>query len=272
MDSDKETLWNFIFNFLINHIWTYRSFLLIIIIGAMVNNLEHSADLYMKISTKVTELQAYAVVIIFDLIVIALIAVGDSKAFLFAISIFLINELAWDGVNIFYQIVRKASDIEYSIDEPTKVYLTLIERGVTMLIYGSTFAFTVHHFSLLFKQQISKHTKLNRLLADLRNRLAEASATSDDLSRRQAESLEALAELAKKNDEYQQNEKEKLQQLENLRQQVKNLSAKNEELNNYRLAIEQELTCICGQRFDTLSQKFGHQRKCKDHKIAKDST
>ena len=45
-------------------------------VGAMVNNLEHSGDLYMKISSKVDQTQAYSVVIILDLIVITLIGVA----------------------------------------------------------------------------------------------------------------------------------------------------------------------------------------------------
>ncbi|TRX46323.1 hypothetical protein FNH22_31070 [Fulvivirga sp. M361] len=186
-------------SFFAQHIWTYRSFLLIIIIGAMVNNLDHSAELYMKISDRVSQVQAYSVVIIFDLIVIALIWVGDPKALLFAITVFFIDELAWDGVKVFYQIVRKGQDITYQMDQSVQEYLTLIEKGITMLIYGGTFAFTVHHFSHLFKKQLTKRAKLNSLIMKLRISLAE-------------------------------------------------------------------LTCICGERFENISSKFGHQRKCKSHK------
>ena len=85
MNGDKERAYkNGITNFFLKHIWTYGTFLLIIIIGAIVNDLEHSADLCMKISSKVDQTQAYPVVIIFDLIVITLMGVtyvNDSQLF-----------------------------------------------------------------------------------------------------------------------------------------------------------------------------------------------
>ncbi|MEM9337283.1 MAG: hypothetical protein AAGA66_01030, partial [Bacteroidota bacterium] len=215
--------------FFIEHVWTYRTFLLIIIIGAMVNNLEHSADLYMKISSKVSTAQAYSVVIIFDLIVIALIGVGDSKALIFAVSVFFINELAWDGINVFYQIYKKSGDIDYTPDKFTVEYLSLIEKGVVMLIYGGTFAFTVHYFSCLFKIQTAKRSKLSRIVAELRNRLAERSATNIDLSSRLAEDEKRLAELELIAKESEQKASEKGQLVHSLEQHTTNLTAEVEE-------------------------------------------
>lgn len=104
----------------------------------MINNLDHSAELYMKISERVNTTQAYSVVIIFDLIVIALIGVGDSKALLFTISVFLKNELAWDGIKVFYQIWMKAQDIEYTMSESTEQYLTPAVRSLPQVDFELT--------------------------------------------------------------------------------------------------------------------------------------
>ena len=272
MNGEKQSLYTDVKNnFFQTHIWNYRTFLLVIILGAMVNNLEHSADLYMKISSKMNELQAYSVVIIFDLIVIALIGVGDSKALIFAISVFFINELSWDGVTVFYQVYKKAWDVNYTIDKSTQEYLKLIEKGLTMFIYGSTFAFTVHHFSYMYKAQLIKRSKFNGLvstlrktLADLSTRLAESDSLLAEKEKALAENLKSVADMESKlsaaNEELTANQ-----------QQARKIQDELEELRNFKTRIDEELTCVCGVKFETMGAVHGHKTKCIVHKASKNN-
>ncbi|MDW3195485.1 MAG: hypothetical protein R8G66_24120 [Cytophagales bacterium] len=251
-------------------VFNFRTFLMLIVSGAMINNLDHSAHLYMKISTSVSLYHAYSVVIIFDLIVFALIWIGDSKAVIFAISIFFINELAWDGVVVFYELFYRFSNPEQQIDPHTRNYLELITKAVTMLIYGGTFAFTVHHFSELFKAQIMKRSRFNKLVNDLRiyiNKLrSELTQYQTQLKSHQEKELE----LTGNNDEL--NKKlssceEKLTRQEQLNTEQQD---ELENLRNFKEQAEKELICICGKSFKDMSSKFGHQRKCKVYKASQE--
>ena len=256
-------------NFFVRYVWNYRSFLLIIIVGAMVNNLEHSADLYMKISSKVSEVQAYSVVIIFDLIVIALIGVGDTKALIFAISVFFINELSWDGVTVFYQVYKKTWDVNYTIDKSTKEYLILIEKGLTMLIYGSTFAFTVHHFSYLYKAQLIKKSKFNGLVSTLRKSLADLSSRLAESDTRLAEKEKVLAESLKSVADKELKMSAANEELKANQQQLREIHAEVEKLRSFKARIDEELTCVCGVKFETMGAVHGHKTKCKVYHASK---
>ncbi|MFY0689172.1 MAG: hypothetical protein JXQ90_18525 [Cyclobacteriaceae bacterium] len=232
----------------------------------MINNLEHSADLYKKISEDVNDYQAYSVVIIFDLIIVALIAIGDSKAIIFAFSVFLINQLAWDGLIVFYSIFKGAT---YHLTSATKSYLELIQRGVTMLIYGGTFAFTVHHFSYLFKQQLLRQKKLNKIVMKLRSALAELSAENAKLS---ADNRSMKSKLAVQVGIASEGELKLIAAEKELSERyadIKNMSAELEELRSFKSAKLAELTCICGKEFDDIGAMFGHQRKCEVYKASK---
>jgi len=247
-------------------IWNYRNFLLLIIVGAMINNLDHSAELYMKISERVSVTQAYSVVIIFDLIVIALIGVGDSKALLFAISVFFINELAWDGVKVFYQIWMKAKDVNYVISDAVSEYLTLIEKAITMLIYGGTFAFTVHHFSYLFKKQLAKKSKFNSLLMEFRTNAADINATNNELSSSLSDSTARLKTREQELAVLEQSRAALEQRLSAAHQQIKKQSTELEGLRKFKSVKLAELTCTCGKEFNDIGAKFGHQRRCDIYK------
>lgn len=247
-------------------VFNYRTFLMLIITGAMINNLDHSAHLYMKISSAVSIYHAYSVVIIFDLIVIALIWIGDAKALIFAISIFLINQLAWDGVTVFYELFFRFSNPEKQINEHTRTYLELITKAVTMLIYGGTFAFTVHHFSELFKTQIMKRSRFNELLNRLRN---QVNGLNEDLSKQQLRWDKSNRKYSDLESQYHDCLK-KLEgnghELTTKKQLISELKSELEELREYKKLREKELICVCGKKFDTISSKLGHQRTCKVYK------
>lgn len=252
----------------VTKVFNYRTFLLLIITGAMINNLDHSAHLYMKISSSVSLYHAYSVVIIFDLIVIALIWIGDAKALIFAISIFMINQLAWDGTIVFYELFFRFSNPEKQIDNYTKSYLDLITKATTMLIYGGTFVFTVHHFSKLFKSQIMKRSRFNGLLNNLRHQINEQVITVSNCQQLLEETNRAYTELESQHHELVEKLSTRDHEFSIKEQLIVELRSESEELRVFKEKTEKDLVCVCGKKFDSISSKLGHQRKCEIYKSA----
>ena len=104
------------------------------------------------------------------------------------------------------------------------------------------------------------------IVADLRKRLADMKTVQEELSRSVADASAEAKQHQLMAEDAEQNLSAAQKQLENLQADHEKLVAEKEELQAYKSAMEQQLTCSCGKKFDTLSQLFGHQRKCSVHR------
>jgi hypothetical protein len=149
-----------------------NKFLLLVVILAMLNNLEHSAYVYHSISKHtfgipwLDWLQAGLVVVIIDLAVIAFVVNGRHKeAGIYSIAIFLINLIYSDGINMFFL-------------QPI-VPGTLINHGSAKIIYALMFTYSIYIFSKMYFERLEneKEEAANQLrIAALEQQLIEAEA------------------------------------------------------------------------------------------------
>lgn len=168
-----------------NNFFRKPIFLLIIIALTMFNNLEHGAELYYRITEPIypeswlpyIHLQAYFVIIVIDLAVIAFIVNGktkDSKAFAFLL--FIINLIFWD--------VLTGISTTHIADVP-KISLLLAK-----IFFSAAFSYLIHKMSSLYFERVVGYSSLEHLkavheqtLADQKQQIAEMEQAKADLVR-----------------------------------------------------------------------------------------
>jgi hypothetical protein len=273
-----------------------NKFLLLVVVLAMLNNLEHSAYVYHSISKHtfgipwLDWLQAGLVVVIIDLAVIAFVVNGRHKeAGIYSIAIFLINLIYSDGINMFFL-------------QPI-VPGTLINHGSAKIIYALMFTYSIYIFSKMYferleneKEEVASQLKI----AALEQQLMEAEAalaTQQQESQLQFSKLKAaeaaleqersshattlqhnVAAAASLSAEYLQLEQrlaaaeqltaKQAAELEQVAMIYLQLAEKEKELGQVQAALQKyldKLTCACGFIAESGHALSGHKKSC--HKL-----
>lgn len=142
--------------------WIYsRSFALLCMVLVMLNNLEASAFVYLRISHNPLPYEwmnvalAILVVLIIDLSIISFI-VHDRKAEagIFAFAVFMLNILYYDGLSLF-----SANAVAIS----------------AQLIYSGMFAYSIHAFSKLWSSKLEVDTEVDNTSLLLEQQVTELS-------------------------------------------------------------------------------------------------
>lgn len=132
----------------------FKFFMLLIIVLTMYNNLEHSANIYYHLIQHngygpfYNHIQAYLVVIVIDLSVIAFIVrAKNTESKVFAWLLFLINMLFFDVSGTTYKLLTHPD---------TSHKLELLNELTGQLVFSGIFSFTIHRFSKLYYNEYSQ--------------------------------------------------------------------------------------------------------------------
>lgn len=168
----------------------YKIFLFIILVLTMYNNLDHSAHVYHDVAMPTSDqgaygwLQAYLVVIVIDLSVIAFIIAGRHKeSAIFAWILFFINLIFFDVLKAVYQ--------SYIAQNPEEK-IELFRRILAKVFFSGIFSYFIHRFSVLFyehRNEASFVLQLENVREDLKKRDREISELQQTITS-QAEQLE----------------------------------------------------------------------------------
>jgi hypothetical protein len=172
-----------------------NKFLLLVVTLAMLNNLEHSANVYYSISKHTFGIEwldwthAALVVLIIDLAIIAFVVNGRHlEAGLYGVAICIINLVYSDGINMFFM-------------EPLAMG-EKINQGVAKVIYSIMFTYSIYIFSKMYFEKQQKSTayadamhKVSSLQAELMQVRAEG---KQEVSSLKAELALAYAESEQK--------------------------------------------------------------------------
>jgi hypothetical protein len=208
-----------------------NKFLLLVVVLAMLNNLEHSANVYYSISKHTFGIEwldwthAALVVLIIDLAIIAFVVNGRHlEAGLYGVAICIINLVYSDGINMFFM---------EPLPEGEK-----INQGVAKVIYSIMFTYSIYIFSKMYFEKQQKSTAY----ADAMHKVSSLQA---ELMQVRAEGKQHVSSLQAQLDEVYTESMQKQRRLDAIMEKVKELKqthqAKEEKLAKSLLQQDEEL-------------------------------
>jgi hypothetical protein len=218
-----------------------KSFILIIVMVTMLNNLAHNANVYYDLVAgikKFTEvdltslLHAYAVVVVMDISILAFITNKEDKAaIVFAWILFIVNMIYWEAIKDLYK---------FDINDPKKVSVLL-----SKLIWSGVFSYAIHKFSTLYVKMMNEE-------AGEISGASELEVLKNENSSLKLAYTEAVAA-----------QKLSAADLEKSEANLQLVAAHIKDYEALKLQLEAENTCEhCGEIFKNRFAKNGHQNKC----------
>lgn len=196
-----------------------ENFILLVVVLAMLSNIEHAASVYHSLSHSIFQtslanwVYASIVVLIIDLAVLVLVINGRHvTAGCYALGMFFINVVYYGGMNEL-QVVELATGNQ-------------INRVVSIVIYSVMFTYSIYTFSRMYLERISKaqqqdesEQKISSLTAQVSNLNAQLEQLISKYN----------AELSKKEVEWEQVISRKQAEISKLDALVEQLNARNKQ-------------------------------------------
>ena len=247
-----------LFNYKIPSIRSFKAFIVFIIVLSMANNIEHGAKLYLFLSDQEKNWIAYSVVIVVDLTVIAFVLKGKEKeSRWFAWGLFVVNLLYWDILTVSYQLV-----VSLLMNNPD-LFFDLLKKLIAMLLWSGVFAYSIHRFSLLLKEEIDNEAENLSAIEVLQDELKEAQLRISDKERDTEYIRGLLRDSNLKNRELSEELNTTKKALTDSTDQLHALKLEKEDLAQWKASKEAALKCkYCDHISENSHERAAHMKSC----------
>lgn len=134
----------------------------VVIVFTMLNNLEHGAMLYFRLTDQgvlpeiAYKIIPYIVILTLDMAIFSFMLLGDHRtAKVFAWGMFVINLLYWDVFLTIYEILTPATVQDFTMS---------FTKLLVSILFAGAFSYSIHAFSKSLKRSINFSKHLRRLV------------------------------------------------------------------------------------------------------------